>query len=464
MNLRILKMLISSEVDVVGARQRAREIAVLCVFNQQDQARIATSVSELARNTVSYAGGGQVTFSVEQEGAAQILQIVIEDSGPGIGDLDDVLGGRAAARTGTGLGLIGARRLMDRCDIATSSAGTRIVLHKRFSPDAPRLTALKIGQMSARLAALTPNAMLAEVQQQNKELLGTLAELKARQEELLAMTRDLEETNRGVRALYAELDDKARHLKHADQMKSRFLSNMSHEFRTPLSSIRNLSKLLLSRTDGELSVEQEKQVQFILQGTLSLNEMVDDLLDLAKIEAGRIDVRPERFTVTELFAALRGVLRPLANGPHVALQFEDPPGETTLFTDQGKLAQILRNFVSNALKYTERGTVTVRATPVSGGNSETDEVRFDVSDTGIGIASEHLELVFEEFTQIENHLQAATKGTGLGLPLCRKLATLLGGSVSAASAPGQGSVFSVRLPLIYDASRSEPDSSVRGFT
>jgi signal transduction histidine kinase len=456
MSMRILKMAVSSEVDVVGARQRAREIAVLCGFHQQDQARIATSVSELARNTFSYAGGGHVTFSVEQEEAGQVLQVRIDDRGPGIANLDEILAGRYTSRTGMGLGLIGARRLMDRCDIATSPYGTQIVLGKRFAPDAPALSPAMIGKIGARLAALAPDAMLAEVQQQNKELLGTLAELKVRQEELLQMTRALEETNRGVRALYDELDEKARHLHHANQMKSRFLSNMSHEFRTPLSSIRNLAKLLLSRADGELTPEQEKQVQFILHGTVALSEMVDDLLDLAKIEAGKIDVRPESFTVAELFADLRGVLRPLATSPQVTLLFDDPPVPARLFTDQAKLAQILRNFVSNALKYTERGMVSVRAALL-----DDSAIRFDVSDTGIGIAREHLDLIFEEFIQIENHLQAATKGTGLGLPLCRKLAGLLGGAVAGASTPGAGSVFSVTLPLVFEASRCVADGAAK---
>src|SRR3569623_2477926 len=158
---------------------------------------------------------------------------------------------------------------------------------------------------------LPPDALFSEVQQQNTELLGTLAELNARQDELLQLTRELDDTNRGVVALYAELDEKAEHLRRADEMKSRFLSNMSHEFRTPLSSIRAMSKLLLTRTDGELTQEQEMQVQYILKSTESLAELVDDLLDLAKIEAGKIDVRPEKFDVADLFSALRGMMRPL---------------------------------------------------------------------------------------------------------------------------------------------------------
>ena len=126
-----------------------------------------------------------------------------------------------------------------------------------------------------------------------------LAELRERQDELLQLNRELEDTNRGVVALYAELDEKADHLRRADEMKSRFLSNMSHEFRTPLNSIRALSRLLLDRVDGELDAEQEKQVSFIAKAADDLTELVNDLLDLAKIEAGKIEVRPIEFSVAQ---------------------------------------------------------------------------------------------------------------------------------------------------------------------
>jgi len=447
MSLRIIKIAIGTELDVVGARKRAREIAVLCGFALQDQVRISTSVSELARNVFNYAHGGRVEFSIEGSGDTQAFQIYIVDEGPGIDKIEHVLSGNYQSTTGMGKGLLGARRLMDQFHIKTGPGiGTEITLAKYLPADAPRMTARMVGDLCARLKAIVPDSVLGEVQQQNQELLGTLAELKVRQEELLQLTRELEENNRAVKALYAELDEKAEHLRHADQMKSRFLSNMSHEFRTPLSSIRALSKLLLDRTDGELSVEQEKQVTFILRATVALHEMVDDLLDLAKIEAGKVDVRPGGFEVADMFTSLRGMLRPLLINPALTLTFHDPEPGIVLHSDQGKLAQIVRNFVSNALKFTERGEIVVRA--------ETDRtggvVRFSVADTGIGIAAAHLEFIFEEFSQIENHLQSAQKGTGLGLPLCRKLAELLGGEVGASSVPGAGSQFWVAVPMHYN--------------
>jgi signal transduction histidine kinase/ActR/RegA family two-component response regulator len=444
MTLRILSVGIRAEVDVVACRQRARQIAALCGFGLQDQARIATAASEIARNVFNYAAPGRAEFLIEGETAPQVLTVRIEDQGPGIAELDRILAGQYTSQTGMGVGLVGAQRLMDRFTIDTRpGAGTVIELRKLLPPQAPLLTPALVGDIGARLAALPTDATLTEVQQQNRELLNTLAELKARQEELLQLTRELEDTNRGVVALYAELDEKAGHLRRADDMKSRFLSNMSHEFRTPLSSIRALSKLLLDRVDGELTVEQEKQVSFILRGAEDLSELVNDLLDLAKIEAGKIDIRPSAFAVSDLFSALRGMLRPLLVSESVRLEFDEADDLPDLYTDEAKLSQVLRNFISNALKFTDAGEVRVSAAFLA----EEQAVRLSVRDTGVGIPEASQQLVFEEFTQIENRLQKRVKGTGLGLPLCRKLATLLGGRVELQSTLGVGSTFSVVVPV-----------------
>jgi signal transduction histidine kinase/DNA-binding response OmpR family regulator len=288
---------------------------------------------------------------------------------------------------------------------------------------------------------------MAEVQQQNRELMETLDELRLRQEELVRLNRELEDTNRGVVALYAELDERADHLRRADEMKSRFLSNMSHEFRTPLNSMKALSKLLLDRSDGPLTGEQEQQVVFIRKAAQDLSELVDDLLDLAKIEAGKTEVRAAAFTVDSLFSALRGMLRPLLVNERVALRFEEDPDLPGMYTDEAKVSQILRNFISNALKFTELGEVRVSARLSDDGEA----VAFSVSDTGIGIDPEHHELIFNEFTQVPGVIQGRVKGTGLGLPLCKRLAELLGGTLTLESAAGLGSTFCVRIPVRYAA-------------
>jgi signal transduction histidine kinase len=442
----LLTIAIKYEQDVVAVRQRARQIAALLGFDGPDQVRIATAVSEIARNAFGYAKGGKAEFLVDLQSRPQALTVRVTDEGPGIPALQAVLEGRYTSRTGMGLGIVGARRLMDECAIHSDlGKGTQVELTKRLPAAASLVTASSLARVIDELVAHPAQTGYDEVQQQNQELLRALQEVRERQEELLRVNRELEDTNRGVVALYAELDENADSLRRADESKTRFLSNMGHEFRTPLNSIRGLTRLLLDRIDGPLSDEQEKQVRLIRKAAEDLSTMVDDLLDLAKIEAGRVEVHPSSFTINDLFSALRGMLRPLLIAESVRLVFEEADRDHTLYTDEGKLSQILRNFVSNALKFTERGEVRVTAAPMS----DEGAMAFLVSDTGIGIAREDQERIFEEFTQIENPLQKRIKGTGLGLPLCRRLASLLGGRVELKSEPGIGSTFAAIIPLHY---------------
>jgi signal transduction histidine kinase/CheY-like chemotaxis protein len=453
MPIRVLTYALNVQSDVVGARQRARQLAELLEFDGRDQTRIATSVSEIARNAFRYAGGGKVEFEIEGETAPQLFVVRVSDEGPGISHLDEVLEGTYRSTTGMGIGLIGSRRLMDRWDIrSVPGKGTVVTLGKLLPPGTRLITAASAGRVVSRLAAMPAATSIAEVQSQNAELLGALAELQEKQDKLHEVARELEDTNRGVVALYAELDEKAVHLRRADEMKTRFLSNMSHEFRTPLNSIRALCKLLLGESDGPLAGEQQTQVRFIAKAADNLAELVDDLLDLAKIEAGKVDIRAARLDVNELFSALRGMLRPLLVTDRVDLLFEVPADFPPMYSDESKVSQILRNFISNALKFTEQGTVTVKASLADGG----DSVLFEVRDTGIGIAAGDQDLIFEEFTQVQGPLQRKVKGTGLGLPLVRRLASLLGGRVGVHSQPGDGATFWARLPLrVPDA----PDDS-----
>ena len=189
-----------------------------------------------------------------------------------------------------------------------------------------------------------------------------------RQAELSRLNQELEETNRGVVALYAELDEKAVALRRADELKSRFPLHVSHEFRTPLNSILALRQLLIRRADGDLSAEQERQVDYIRTAAGELSEMVNDLLDLAKVEAGKTEVRLGGLDVGHLFRALRGIMRPLAVNDAVALVFEEPAEGLTIQSDEAKVSQIVRNLISNALKFTEHGEVRVSSRLSAGGD------------------------------------------------------------------------------------------------
>ncbi|HXM44859.1 MAG TPA: ATP-binding protein [Bryobacteraceae bacterium] len=447
----ILTLNIRYEHDAVAARQRARQIARVAGFDAQDQTRIATAVSEIARNAFRYAGGGKVEYAMEGDPMPEALSIRIVDTGAGIGDLDRILEGRYRSSTGMGMGILGARRLMDEFEIRSDPGhGTTVLLRKRLPQRTSASTRDVIARITEAVAAGKPEDPFAEIQLQNQELLRTLDELRKRQEELTHLNRELQDTNRGVVALYAELDEKADHLRRADDLKSKFLSNMSHEFRSPLNSIVALTRLLADEVDGPLNAEQHQQVGYVRRAAEDLYELVNDLLDLAKVEAGKVEVKPVEFEVADLFGALRGMLRPLFLNQSVNLVFESTVGLPPLYSDEGKISQILRNFISNALKFTERGEVRVSAAVVDG-----DHVKFSVADTGIGIAPEDQERIFQDFAQVENPIQKRVKGTGLGLPLSRKLAHLLGGEVQLTSGLGAGSTFSVVLPAAY---RKDPET------
>lgn len=456
--LLLMTVSIQKDADVVIARRRATQIAESLGFDRRDSTRIATAVSEIVRNAFRYAGGGRIAFRYEP-GSQQRLVVAVSDEGGGIANLKEILSGRYRSATGMGMGILGAGRLMDDVDIKTSPSGTTVTMVKHLTERSEPLTPTVVAQIVDRLLKENPGDAFEEIQRQNQDLLAALEEVQRKQEDLVRLNKELEDTNRGVVALYAELDERAERLRQADEIKSRFLSNMSHEFRTPLNSVLALSRLLLDRTDGDLTGEQEKQVTFIRKSAQDLTELVNDLLDLAKVEAGRTELNVTLFSVQDLLGALRGVLRPLLLDDTVTLVFEQASPTLVMESDEGKVAQILRNLVSNALKFTEHGSVQVQVNASRDG----ERVIFAVTDTGIGIEPENLAVIFEEFGQVRNRFQQRVKGTGLGLPLSRRLAELLGGTLSVESTPGVGSIFSIDLPrLLSDSGGPKPTLANRG--
>jgi len=380
--------------------------------------------------------------------------IAVTDQGGGIPHLDTVMSGSYRSVTGMGMGILGTKRLMDEFAIETNRTGTSV----RFGKALPRLATIvddaRLKKVVAELAREHPATPIDELQVQNRELLKTLNELNERKEELLHINEELQDTNRGVVALYAELDERADYLRRASELKSSFLSNMSHEFRTPLNSMLALTRMLLDRMDGELTSEQDQQIRFIQRSAKELAEMVDDLLDLAKVEAGKLEVKAKSFDVADLFGALRGMLKPLLAESSLNLTFEPADDLPALFTDEQKVSQVLRNFISNAIKFTPRGEVRVTA------QLKNQSIEFSVADTGIGISPSDQRIIFEEFGQVENSMQRRVKGTGLGLPLSRKLAELLGGSVTVQSEVGNGSTFFFEVPLVYSGATPAADNAL----
>jgi signal transduction histidine kinase len=445
----LLTVTVGEQMGVLTARQRARQLARLVGFDHQDQIRIATATSEIARNAVEYGRDGRVQFLIDLSAEPPLFVVRVTDEGPGIVQSDAILQGRYRSQTGMGLGLSGTRRLMDRFSLESIPGKGSVVTFAKILPsDTTRVDVQHIMRLSEQLAREQSGDANEEMGRQSHELLVALdlvrrleAELEKRQQDTARLNQELEETNQGVVALYAELDERASELRQADEVKTRFLSYMSHEFRTPLNSILALSDLLLRRVDGDLTAEQEKQIGFVRAASHELFEMVNDLLDIAKVEAGKIDLRVGTVEVAKLFGGLRGMMRPLTHGENVSLVFEDPPEDLLIVSDEGKINQILRNLISNALKFTEHGEVRVCV------SCEKGQVRFSVSDTGIGIAPDDQERIFREFAQIENPVQRRVRGTGLGLPLSRKLAELIGGTLTVSSALGTGSTFRLTIPL-----------------
>ncbi len=317
--------------------------------------------------------------------------------------------------------------------------------------------------------------VLAETQQLNEELQVQQEELKTANEELEEQSRVLKESQAHLETQQAELEQtneqlsertealdlkndelmqaqhelqaRADELQRSSKYKSEFLANMSHELRTPLNSSLILAKLLSENAEGNLSEEQVKFADSIYSAGNDLLNLINDILDIAKVEAGKLEVRPESTQVERLVEGLRGMFEPLAG--HKGLAFEvnaEPNVPATLFTDRQRLEQILKNLLSNAVKFTERGQVSLNI-----GYQAGTGIVFAVRDTGIGIAADQQQAIFGAFHQVDGTSNRRYGGTGLGLSISRDLAHLLGGQISVDSSPGKGSVFSLILPEHYES-------------
>ncbi len=432
---------VRAEDDVVRAHQTTRTIAAQLGFSTFEQTRIATAMSEIARNALTYASGGSVTLGLDDDRRA--LSIVVIDRGPGIPDIAAILAGERRSSGGLGVGIPGAKRLMDTLVIESTSSGTRVEITKRVPRRAGKIDAGRIGAMRFQLAGQLAD----EPSQEIRRLQRDIAE---RDHRIVELSEELLETNRGVMALHNELDDRAEYQRQAVELRTRLLSEMGHELRTPLHSLSTISQFLIDRLDGELNPEQDRQVRIIHDVAESLTAYVNDLLDLARTEAGRAVVHPSRFQVDGVFKTLRRIIQPLVP-PRVALRFEVAPELPPITTDELKLSQILRNLVANAIKFTAYGVVAVRAY-----HAIPERVVFEIEDSGIGIAPGHHELIFREFAQVDGHVEPRMRGSGLGLPLSRRLAELLGGTLTVASTLGAGSTFQLVLPIEYQGDAAVP--------
>ncbi|GCE27908.1 hypothetical protein KDA_33920 [Dictyobacter alpinus] len=245
--------------------------------------------------------------------------------------------------------------------------------------------------------------------------------------------------------LFAEVKDKNAALERANQLKSQFLANVTHELRTPLHSIISYGALILEGfVDGTLTAEQEEHIQFMVGRAEDLSHLVDDMLDLSKIEADHIEVKLEPLQLTKNLADVLEQVKPLANNKDLHLHLDIPDALPMVAADGHRLRQIVINLVSNAIKFTEKGSVTVRCHHLK----QQGMVRISVTDTGIGISPAALDYIFEAFRQADGSTTRRFGGTGLGLTIARKLIELQGGEIAVESIPGEGSTFSFTLPIV----------------
>jgi signal transduction histidine kinase len=434
----LLRMTLRGDQDVFVVRQRGREVAAAVGMEHQDQVRVATALSEIGRHAI----GATVTFTADVSDRCRLV-IVIAADGIGISPPE---------------GTTAAGRLMDEVRVERDRISLARRLPAQVGPD--RLTAAR-----RELAASRPTTALDELSVQNQQLVTALEEVQAHRDELLTLNAELEETNRGVMALYtqlseeleqtnqgvvalyAELDERSAQLREANEAKSRFLANVSHELRAPVTAIIGLTRLLLDPRSELLTADQTHQLGLVKSSAADLLGRVNDLLDLAKAESNRIEPNWAPVDLTVVFGQLRGTLRPLAK-PGVQFDLADPAEQVDLVTDELLFTQILRNLLTNALKFTDAGSVSMGALVLDG------RLHIAVADTGVGIPFAEQRRVFDEFHQVRGVHQ--TGGTGLGLPYARRLATLLGGGLSMVSEPGEGSTFTLDLPLRPE-SRDEPE-------
>ena len=270
-----------------------------------------------------------------------------------------------------------------------------------------------------------------ELQSANEELQHHYEELELSQEELLTSNEELSQANDRVME--------------ADRLKSEFLANMSHELRTPLNSVIALSGILLARMDGDLTEEQEKQVKIIKKSGKNLLELINDILDLSKIESGKMEISLEEFYIEDVVNDDRAMVTPLASEKEINISFIKNEEIPLIRSDRNKIKQILLNLLSNAVKFTPTGgSITIDATGRDG------RVELRVTDTGIGIAKENLDKIFDEFRQVDGSSTREYGGTGLGLAITRRLVKLLGGEIRVESEIGKGSTFTIDIPVTLD--------------
>jgi PAS domain S-box-containing protein len=343
-------------------------------------------------------------------------------------------------------------------EIAGIFAAARDITDKKIAEQKMQEQQEQLQQSNAELQAFTEElrGQSEEMRSQNEELRSSQEELRAQQEETLLKNQLLETQSKQLEEFIAESKTKAEELKRSNQYKSEFLANMSHELRTPLNSILILSKSLAENDEHNLNDDQIESASVISESGTQLLTLINDILDLSKIEAGKLELSKEIFPITDMMTYLRRVFLPQSEKKQLQFEIEisrDVP--ESIYTDKQRLTQILTNLLTNAIKFTDSGTVKVIFNKIN------DNLRITVVDSGIGIPAEKLDHIFGAFQQLDGSTSRKYGGSGLGLAISRNLANLLDGEITVTSQIGVGSQFVVDLKHIFSSiSRRESDHHV----
>ncbi|MGV9279836.1 ATP-binding response regulator [Streptomyces sp. NPDC003730] len=443
--------------DVVTLRRRTQSACRALELTGSPLVRMSTVVSEVGEHLLGVSALTARLYVGERAGAAVLFLR---------------FSWRGERRPPATL-LAAAARLLDDCRTSRTDDGGTLVLEQRGAALAQPLGAVADGVRDKLIATDGGTDLIEALRSQNRQLLAALEESQHQQDELQRLNTELEETNSGVLALYselageleetnsgvvalyAELEDKTRQLEQANESKTRFWANVSHELRSPVNAVIALTRLLLAAEAEPLSSEQRQQVTLVHASGNTLLALVDELLDVAKAEAGRLEPHPADTNLRALLHQLRGTLQSVTQ-PGVVLRIPDRAQRGTLVTDEVMLTRVLRNVLSNALKFTTAGSVTLDVDEESTGAGR--RFVFRVQDTGVGIPAEERERVFEEFYQVKGLHQRGRTGTGLGLPYARRLTEALGGTLTLDSEVGRGTVVVVDVPAVLPPSVNAGDA------
>ncbi|HEV7906075.1 MAG TPA: ATP-binding protein [Pyrinomonadaceae bacterium] len=429
------------EADIVKVRERVRRLAREMRFDTTTQIKITTAVSELTRNIYEYAESGAITLAVafrtDGSGAAG-LHITARDEGPGINEanLRAIMRGQYNSTSGLGVGLTGTRRLMDEFEIESGEgAGTRVTVIKWLPTAEAAEVKARIAMLREDFNAEETESAVEELERQNRDFVRILGELEEKREAL-------ERLNQQLKASNTELNEANARLREIAELREEFLALTTHDLRSPLTVISGVISFFTSGRLGELSPEQKNMVGMMERNTQNLIELVNDLLDAAKLESGSLQLELAPTDVRALIHEICEPLEPLASEKGITLTEELPAELPPAQADRAKLRRVIVNLLSNALKFTPKGgRVSVRA-ELAGA-----EMRVAVTDTGVGIAAADIPLLFDKYEQARHRATRGEKGTGLGLYITRQLVELHGGDIHVESEVGRGSTFSFTLPM-----------------